>query len=141
MKHTERVQTASSLLEILITLLVLSLGLLGQIALISVSSQTNYAAYARSQATLLSTAILERMRANRVLAVNQAFNTGFDDQADGSVPITGLYNWKTQIRQSLPGGQAQIGVERNGSVSIIVQWKDNTRTGSVYLQQRLCSRL
>ena len=53
-----------TLLEVLIALLIFSLGLLGMAGLLVVSVQTNHSAFLRSQATFLSQSIADRMRAN-----------------------------------------------------------------------------
>lgn len=53
-----------TLIEVLVALLVLSIGLLGLAALQITSLQFNTDSYARTQATLLAYDILDRMRAN-----------------------------------------------------------------------------
>ena len=53
-----------SLIEVLVALLVLSIGLLGLAALQTTSLQFNTASYFRTQATLLAYDIVDRMRAN-----------------------------------------------------------------------------
>lgn len=53
-----------TLLEVLIALLVFSLGLLGMAGLLAVSVQTNHSAYLRTQATFLAQGMADRMRAN-----------------------------------------------------------------------------
>lgn len=53
-----------TLLEVLIALLIFSLGLLGMAGLLVVSVQANHSAFLRTQATFLSQSIADRMRAN-----------------------------------------------------------------------------
>ncbi len=57
-------QLGFNLIEVLIALVVLSIGLLGLAALQMTSLQQNQSAYMRSQATLLAYDIADRMRAN-----------------------------------------------------------------------------
>lgn len=57
-------QSGFTLLEVLVALLILSIGLLGLAALQTVSLQFNTGSYARTQATLVAYEIIERMRAN-----------------------------------------------------------------------------
>ena len=59
-----RSEQGFTLVEILIALLVLSVGVLGVAAMQLTSFQTNQSAYARSQATYLAQEIFDRMRAN-----------------------------------------------------------------------------
>lgn len=57
-------QSGFTLIEILIAMLVLSVGVMGVAAMQLVSFQTNQSAYARSQATYLAQDIFDRIRAN-----------------------------------------------------------------------------
>ncbi len=59
-----RRQRGFNLLEVMVALLVLSLGLLGLAALQTVGLKANHESYERTQATLLIYEILDRMRAN-----------------------------------------------------------------------------
>ncbi len=52
------------MLEVLIALLVFSLGLLGMAGLLIVSVKTNHSAYLRTQASFLAQSMADRMRAN-----------------------------------------------------------------------------
>lgn len=58
-------QGGFTLLEVLISTLVLTVGILGVAAMQMVSFQTNQSAYMRSQAVYLAQDILDRMRANQ----------------------------------------------------------------------------
>jgi type IV pilus assembly protein PilV len=53
-----------TLLEVLIALLIFSLGLMGLAGLMVVSVKTNHSAYLRTQATFLAQGMADRMRAN-----------------------------------------------------------------------------
>ncbi len=118
----------SSLVEVLVTMIIIALGLLGQASLMAVSSKANNAAFLRSQATLLSYDILERMRLNRALAVAGNFSSAFTVQ---SADITGddidkreLRDWKARVEQTLPSGEASISVDTDGNASIEIQWSE-----------------
>src|SRR5580698_9232543 len=65
-----------TLLEVLVSLVVLSIGLLGIGKLMMFSSRANDSAYMRSQATALAYSILDDMRANEQDAINGLYNTG-----------------------------------------------------------------
>ncbi len=125
-------QNGSSLIEVLVTMIIVSLGLLGQAGLIALSSKANHSALMRSQATLLAYDILERLRLNRALAVAGGFNVNY--AASGSDPsdsITGtaiqnleLRDWKTNIEQALSSGDGQVSVDGNGNVTINIRWSE-----------------
>jgi type IV pilus assembly protein PilV len=59
-------RTGFTLLEVLVALLVFSLGMLGMAGLLTVSVRTNHSAYLRTQATFLAGSIADRMRANMI---------------------------------------------------------------------------
>ena len=66
-----------TLIEVLVSLVVLAIGLLGIAKLMLVSSHSNDSAYLRSQATALAYEILDDMRANRLEALppNSSYDT------------------------------------------------------------------
>ncbi len=65
-KHRSR---GFTLLEVLVAMVVLSVGLLGLSGLQTSSLRNNHSAFLRSQATLVSNDIIDRMRANRDSAI------------------------------------------------------------------------
>jgi type IV pilus assembly protein PilV len=131
-------QKGGSLIEVLVTMIIVSLGLLGQAGLISLSSKSNNTAFMRTQATLLADDILERLRLNRALAVAGSFNV--NPAASGTSPsasITGtaiqnneIRSWKLNIEQALPSGDGQVSVDGGGNVTINIIWSEVVKTAS-----------
>ena len=124
--------TGFTLIEVLVAVLVTSLGLLGLAILQARSTDFNHSAYLRSQATQLAYVITDRMRANRRAALNGEYDAvDFADpqpvcgeQAAGSIAVRDIAAWRSAIGCSLPQGHARI--QRNGSVFTIgVQWDDS----------------
>src|ERR1700736_6078033 len=64
-----------TLVEVLVSLVILSIGLLGMAKLMLFSSRSNDSAYLRSQATALAYEILDYMRANRQQALAGTYTT------------------------------------------------------------------
>lgn len=109
-----------SLLEVLIALLVLSIGLLGLAALQTTGLKFNQQSYQRTQATLLSYEILDRIRANPV-GVGIA---KYDDVALGATPAHNnclnaacdanqmadydIFQWNTALASQLTEGRGVI---------------------------------
>ena len=88
MKHRIR---GFTLIEVMIALVILAVGLLGMASLMVRSQQSNEGAYSRSQASILAYDIIERMRANKVLASPQetrkvSYATQNSAYAMGSLP-------------------------------------------------------
>ncbi|HMM56788.1 MAG: type IV pilus modification protein PilV [Xanthomonadales bacterium PRO7] len=73
-----------TLLEVLIALLVFSLGLLGMAGLLAVSVQTNHSAYLRTQATFLAQGMADRMRANNIGLWNLSYNGTYNASTAGA---------------------------------------------------------
>ena len=69
--------SGSTLIEVLVSLLVLSFGMLGMAGVQVVSLRGNQAAYFRTMATTYSVDIIERMRAN----ISAVEGGGYDDVA------------------------------------------------------------
>lgn len=73
-----------SLLEVLVALLVLSIGLLGLAALQTTGLKLNHQSYERTQATLQAYDIIDRIRANK--NGNTTVNSTYDSVALGAQP-------------------------------------------------------
>jgi len=99
-----------TLLEVLIALLIFSLGMLGLAGLMVVSVKTNQSAYQRTQASFLAQSMADRMRAN-ISKVNE-YNGDYDSStASGTIcsacdPDQLLARdraiWSQQLIESLP---------------------------------------
>ena len=120
-----------SLIEALVSLVVLSIGLLGVAGLQLASLRSNQGAALRSQATFLAYDIIDRMRANRGAALAGAY-----DIALGASPVAGtvagndLTQWKQEIGSTLPAGA----ITPDGAiqldpatqvVTVTLQWDDS----------------
>jgi type IV pilus assembly protein PilV len=74
------------MIEVLIALLVISVGILGVASMQIVSFQTNQSAYARSQAILLAQDMFDRIRANPEGYLNTTVYDDVDSSDTGSLP-------------------------------------------------------
>lgn len=123
-------QSGFSLVEILVTLVVLSLGLLGVLGLQVTGLQRNDGAYLRTQASLYAYDIADRMRANRNNALSGTYNLLMSDAAPSGTGIANVdrAEWFTDLG-TLPGGDGSINVTNN-MATIVVQWNDSRAGGS-----------
>ena len=130
-KYSYRQIHGFTLLEVLIALVVLSIGLLGLMTLQTNSLKFNHASKLHDEATTLAYDILDRMRINKTMAVTTtayAFDTSSGtitaaNCVSSSCTPAQLANydkgeWKTAIESSLPGGIGKISY---------VDLPDNTR--------------
>ena len=126
-------QQGFTLLEVLVALLIVSIGLLVLAALMSTSLKNNQGASQRSQATWLAYDVLDRMRANPIVAAT-ANNGGYNINYGASPSVPGvagtdLTAWKAELAAALPGGDGKISVNSSGVVTINVQWNDSRGLG------------
>jgi type IV pilus assembly protein PilV len=110
-----------TLLEVLVAMVVLSIGLLGLSGMQTSSLRNNHSAFLRSQATVVSNDIIDRMRANRDSAVLGDYDIAYTDAAPSpgcsggscasaeAVADTDLNEWRAYVAR-LPGGQGEIDV-------------------------------
>jgi len=98
-KKALRHQQGFTLVEVLVALLVLSIGLLGVGKLVLFSARSNDSAYMRSQATALAYAMLDYMRANKVAATAGNYNTG---------AVSGIGNPGVNCNQAAPCANALL---------------------------------
>ena len=111
-------QQGVSLLEVLISVVVLSIGLLGLAGLQTVSLRNNASAYQRGLATMLANDVIDRMRADLPSCGTYAVSL---DPADGEGDVA---DWKDTVAAALPGGRASV-VMAAGTVTVTIRWDDN----------------
>lgn len=122
-------------MEILVTVVVISVGLLGVAALHTLSLRNGQYAHSRSQATSFANDIIDRMRANRDVAVTTTAYVIAIGTAAKTTPTTlaeqDLKAWKDALKQALPSGDgsvAQRTIAGEPVVDIVVQWGEHENT-------------
>ncbi len=119
-------QKGFTLLEVLITVLVLGIGLLGLAALQNASIKSNQSAYDRTQAVIFMDSMQETMRAFRPQARAGVFNKS----CTGNMPSSGIAGtemalWHTQLQQKL-GPTACGAISCNANIcEVSIQWDDS----------------
>lgn len=131
----KRSQQGLSLLEVLISVIVLSLGLLGLAGLQMNAVRNNQSSMERSMAVMESYSIIDAMRVDRDNAVGGGFNLAIDDNdpAAGSFAANELGKWRARLRELLgPGATGSVVCVVN-NCTITVRWDD--RRGTAGAQQ------
>lgn len=119
-----RNQAGTTLIEILITVVLVSIGLLGLAGLQLTTVQNSNSSTERFEATVLARDIVERMRANRGVALSGDYDISVGDAAvGGTVAAVDLIAWKTAL-EGLPNGDGAVEVEAPGIVTVMVVWND-----------------
>ena len=146
-KRAASQQSGFSLLEVLIAVVILSVGLLGLAGMQVTSLKYVTSSLQRTQATSLAYDILDRMRANP----DDNYATKFDDPASdytqaclGAVTCDAvqmaefdLKEWKTAIETLLPGGQGNIPERVGNRVLIKVRWIDKRDQANANAEKNL----
>lgn len=151
-------QAGLTLVEILVSVLILSVGLLGLASLQVQGLNNNQTAYYRSVATMLAYGMSDRIRANRVAALAGSYTTAIGDAPSGNTSCVGtggcssstlktfdINQWKCSlggynanancsagnlnIQGPLPSGDGSI-TFANSLYTINITWDDN-RDGAV----------
>ena len=144
-----------SLIEVLISLIILSVGLLGIAALVSESLKSKDSSYYRTQALDYASAIIDRMRANRTQALTGAYDVSYGGTGTGTAPTdyctttactsaqlasADLVEWQHDISNALPGisnsapaagSVTTTTVGQMTQVNVSIRWNDKRANTAV----------
>lgn len=134
--HTQR---GFSLLEILVAIIVLSIGLLGLAGLQVSGMKANQGAYLRTQANALAYDIIERMRANVTPAITGAYVgewqcAGYESSGLNTIAARDIDAWMANLAANLPECSAAIATTTAGGevlVTVTVRWSNTHAAGGV----------
>lgn len=120
-----------SLVEVLISIVVLSVALLGTAALTASSLKNTNNSYYRSLATILADDILDRMRANIIQARARRYN--FADAgsivAGSSLEHFDCVEWLNAVQDELPGGTGSVSVDVTANTAtVVIQWDNGANS-------------
>ncbi|KTD74717.1 type IV pilus modification protein PilV [Legionella waltersii] len=137
-----------TLLEILISVVVLSVGLLGIASMLLVSNKANNSSYAKLQAVQAAYDMFDRIRANSKVALTGSYNVsnigsnGYPTSVSTPAVLCNSsictpaqlaqydsWYWLTKIVSALPSGSGSVttalaGGAGNTVVTVTVQWND-----------------
>lgn len=124
-----------TLVEVLIALVVLSIGMLGIAALYLESLRASRSALFRTEAVTLAADIADRIRANRGTAETSTLDaydcggTCIENAGKGTIAIDDLNEWRSAIEAQLPGGAGDITFAAGGAnapnvYTIEVSWTE-----------------
>ncbi len=147
-------QSGTTLIEVLVSLLILSVGLLGMVGLQTVSLRNTQTAYMRTQATMLGSDIIERMRANPQGVAAGAYHAATGQRSAACQNTTGcsglalaahdLAEWQAALADGLPSGSGVVCIDSTpndgtaaaaacsgtGGNQVVKIWWDDNRDGN-----------
>ncbi len=136
-------QSGVTLIEVLISVLILSVGLLGLAAMQLHASRFNHSAYLRSQASFLAYDYYDRMRSNRAEAINETSyllnlnttpatpsNCSTSACNESEMAAFDKSQWKQAVTSLLPDSDAEVttaNLSLTGTklLTITIFWQDS----------------
>jgi type IV pilus assembly protein PilV len=142
-----------TLVEVLVALVVLSIGMLGIAALYVESLRAGRSALIRSQAVTLASDMADRIRANRQgdgayakgIATHPATDSACEPSGSGCVPAVmaahDLAVWDEEVTANLPGGTCSVvAADAGGGIftyTITVNWAETGQTADLSYVMRI----
>lgn len=149
-------QSGFTLIEVLVSVIILSIGLVGVAGLQAMSLKNNQSAFMRSQATALAYDLADRMRSNVLSATTGLYDPTAAATTSGCTSTSGcseqdmaendLAEWNAAITTYLPMGQGYVCVDStpndgtgfgdpqcdgNGTLLAVKIWWDDDRDGVI----------
>lgn len=114
-----------SMIEVLVTLVILSVGLLGLAALQARALQYNQGAYLRSQANILAYDVVDRMRINRARAHLGDYNIALSSAAPTGSTLAKIdvIGWLDLLAATLPGGDGSVDCD-DEACEVRIVWQE-----------------
>lgn len=129
MKHNgekRRNHRGFSLIEVLISMVIIAIGLLGAMALQATSLKEGQVSNYRDNATLIAQSALDAIRANRANAGNYSITLDASAPTGTTIVATDLQSFKNTAAELLPSGNGSITVSTGTSTATInLQWSES----------------
>ena len=126
---SKRSQQGVTLLEVLISVLILGIGMLGIAAMQTTALRNSQSSFERSQAVIHSYAIIDAMRANRAAALGGGYNVGMTCEAPdaGTLAQNDLREWVVSMQAGMGGGDTTCDSVNcdAGVCTVVVRWDDS----------------
>jgi type IV pilus assembly protein PilV len=127
-------QQGATLIEIAITVLILSTSLLAMATLQARSLQFNKGSSIRSQANIFAYDIMDRIRINRGAASANidGYSADYGAAPSGNaLAVTDVSEWRQSLSRALPSGEGKISCSSATRVcTITVRWSDEQMFGT-----------
>ncbi len=128
-RHAQR---GVSLVEVLVSVLIVTIGLLGAVALQANALRNNQGSFERTQTSILTQGIFDAMRANLAGVTANSYNTGgmvCVAPAAGTLATSDIARWVNNLHAQInPGACGSIRCA-GGVCTVSVQWDDSRATG------------
>ena len=111
----------------MVTLAIVSFGLLGIAGIVANSLKSNQTSHVRTQASILAYDIIERMRANRATAEQSPspYNLSLNVAPPNgeTVAENDLLQWRRAIADALPEGKGSVAIDGDTQkITVVIRW-------------------
>ncbi len=124
-------QQGVSLVEVLVSVVVVALGMLGAVALQATAMRNNQGAYERTQSSILTQGIFDAMRANLPAVASGSYNTGdwiCTAPSTNSLASRDVARWINSLHGQIhPGACGNISCTAS-ACTVSVRWDDSRAT-------------
>lgn len=126
---TIRMHAGFTLIEVLVSIVIVSFGLLGVAGLLSTGLRSTQGSLQRTQASLLAYDMADRMRMNRDAARNGHYKTSAPPTPANAIAVSDKEAWGEAVASSLPSGTGTVTMPATNFYSITVQRDDSKVAG------------
>lgn len=121
-------QQGTTFIEVIVATAILAIGMLGVAHLQVSGARFNTGSYARTQATVMASSIIDEIRTHGA-AVAADFGSAADGDCDplGTTPAESVACWQSELGEVLPSGEGEINVvdDADGThVEIVINWTE-----------------
>ncbi|SER12715.1 type IV pilus assembly protein PilV [Amphritea atlantica] len=136
-----RRQCGTSLIEVLVTLVLVAIGMVGMMTMQARGLQQNQSAYLRTQAIAIANDMADRIRLNKQAGLDdyyaltlsqdaQSFSTAGVTDSAKKLAYSDLHNWLSWVAVSLPEGDAEI-KRSSQRITIVINWNGRRDQGGI----------
>jgi type IV pilus assembly protein PilV len=132
MKNSSKQQSGATLIEVLVSMLIIMLGILGAMGLKVASAKAAAESNLRSSAAMYAQDMFERVRANPNRANNNEYNVNIGDALvtpATTIAQADLLEWYQRLDANLPSGTATISVLAS-QATVTIQWLERSTANS-----------
>lgn len=127
-----RAQRGVSLIEVLVSLLIVTVGMLGAVALQATALRNNQGSFERTQTSILTQGIFDAMRTNLPGVSANGYNTGgmvCVAPAAANLATSDIARWVNNLHAQINPGACGAIQCAAGVCTVSVQWDDSRATG------------
>ena len=119
-------QAGVGLVEVLIVMIIMGVGLMGLAKLQLATNQTNTTAYMNTQATIHIEEMIERLRSDKLAAINGDYNMTLAKATSittgASIAQQGRFSWAQNLSNNIPSPKVAISCNNSGLCLVAIKY-------------------